>query len=165
MPNVKYKCTRLTPITFQNEMWFFNFGTEWSNCVSSPTFSHQSRGGYYNDKPFQTSSNRGQQKWNLEIPMSHQKCFQTIGVAQPRPRVCYINDWKFENGSLDQLEKCSSPSKSGTLPTGDRSGSVDLVVFSSDYFLQGITHGSNNCNQRITGYCGIHIVNIKLFEV
>ena len=39
------------------------------------------------------------------------------------------------------------------------------IVFSSDYFLQGISHGSNNCNQRITGYCGIHIVNIKLFEV
>ena len=39
------------------------------------------------------------------------------------------------------------------------------IVFSSDYFLQGITHGSNNCNQRITGYCGIHIVNIKLFKV
>ena len=51
-----------------------------------------------NNQCLPTSSRR------LEIPMSHQKCFQTIGEAQPRPRVCYINDCKLEKSSLEQWE-------------------------------------------------------------
>ena len=44
------------------------------------------------------------QQQMLEIPMSHQKLLQTIGVEQPRPRVCYISDWNFEKSSLEQQE-------------------------------------------------------------
>ena len=80
MPDVKYKCTRLTPITFQNEvdvilqsvllLITYHFLTnqeggtiminhfrphpigvnkpmllmQWSNCVSSPTFSQNVSG-------------------------------------------------------------------------------------------------------------------------
>ena len=36
--------------------------------------------------------------------MSHQKLLQTIGVEQPRPRECYINDCRFEKSSLEQKE-------------------------------------------------------------
>ena len=36
--------------------------------------------------------------------MSHQKMLQGIGVEQPRPRVCYINDCNFEKSSLEQKE-------------------------------------------------------------
>ena len=44
------------------------------------------------------------QQQMLEIPMSHQKLLQTIGVEQPRPRVCYISDWNFEKSSLEQQQ-------------------------------------------------------------
>ena len=46
----------------------------------------------------------GVNKPNLEIPMSHQKMLQGIGVEQPRPRECYINDCRFEKSSLEQQE-------------------------------------------------------------
>ncbi len=51
----------------------------------------------------------------LEIPMSHQKCFQTIGVEQPRPRVCDISILSFGEIISGAVEEKYMPKKSGTL--------------------------------------------------
>ena len=69
--------------------------------------------------------------------MSHQKCFQTIGVEQPRPRVCYINDCNFEKSSLEQWKKNTYLRSRGRSSSG-LGQDVDLVVFASDYFLKGL---------------------------
>ena len=95
MPDVKYKCTRLTAITFQNEVDVILQSV--LLLITYHSLTNQEGGTIMINhfRPHPIGVNKPMllmQQQMLEIPMSHQKLLQTIGVEQPRPHVCYISN-------------------------------------------------------------------------